>query len=213
MNKLRVFLVDDHPVVRDGLRALLDGEADMEVVGDALDGETAVGRAAELRPDVVVMDVSMPGMGGIEATARIRAGCPNVRIVALTAHEDRRYVQQALQAGATGYVPKRAAAADLVGAIRHAAAGRTYLDPSVTGPYLSAEPAPEAASDHGLSEREVEVLKQLTAGYSNKQIAARLEVSVKSVETYKSRAMEKLGIRSRVGLVQFAVRQGWLTGG
>ncbi|MDY3560670.1 response regulator transcription factor [Gemmata sp. JC673] len=213
MNKLRVFLVDDHPVVRDGLRALLDGEADMEVVGDALDGETAVGRAAELRPDVVVMDVSMPGMGGIEATARIRAGCPNVRIVALTAHEDRRYVQQALQAGATGYVPKRAAAADLVGAIRHAAAGRTYLDPSVTGSYLSAEPTTEAAGDHGLSEREVEVLKQLTAGYSNKQIAARLEVSVKSVETYKSRAMEKLGIRSRVGLVQFAVRQGWLTGG
>ncbi|AWM39093.1 Oxygen regulatory protein NreC [Gemmata obscuriglobus] len=213
MNKLRVFLVDDHPVVRDGLRVLLDSEADMEVVGDAFDGETAVGRAAELRPDVVVMDVSMPGMGGIEATARIRAGCPNVRVVALTAHEDRKYVQQALQAGATGYVPKRAAAADLVGAIRHAAAGRTYLDPSVTGPYLSAEPATEATSDHGLSEREVEVLKQLTAGYSNKQIAARLEVSVKSVETYKGRAMEKLGIRSRVGLVQFAVRQGWLSGG
>lgn len=211
MSKLRVYLVDDHPVVRNGLRALVDAAGDMAVVGEAYDGESAVRQTLELRPDVVVMDVSMPGMSGTEATARIRAACPEVRVVALTAHEDGGYLRQLLDAGASGYVLKRSAAADLVGAIRHAAAGNTYLDPAVAGQLVTG-PAPpdEDATRPELSEREVEVLKQIAQGYSNKQIAARLKISVKTVETYKARMMEKLKMRSRVDVVRYAAGRGWL---
>jgi DNA-binding NarL/FixJ family response regulator len=214
VSKLRVYLADDHPVVRNGLRALVGAEEDMEVVGEAFDGETAVRQAIELRPDVVVMDVSMPGVSGIEATAQIREGCPEVRVVALTAHEDRGYLQQAMAAGASGYVLKRSAAAELVGAIRHAAAGNIYVDPKVAA-QLMAGPGPlaEGAAQQELSEREVEVLRQIAQGYSNKQIAARLKISVKTVETYKARAMEKLGAKSRVDIVRHATQRGWLSGG
>ena len=195
MSKLRVFIVDDHPVVRNGLKALVAGEADMEMVGEAFDGEAAVRQAFELRPDVVVMDLSMPGMSGVEATAQIHTGCPEVRVVALTAHEDRGYLQQVLAAGASGYVLKRTAAADLVGAIRHAAAGSIYVDPAVAAQLVTGTPT--AQTDRvELSEREVEVLKQIALGYANKQIAAHLKISVKTVETYKARGMEKLGARS-----------------
>lgn len=211
MSKVRVYLVDDHPVVRSGLKALVDAEQDMEVVGEAFEGEAAVRQVLELRPDVVVMDVSMPGMGGTEATARIRAGCPAVQVVALTVHEDRAYLRQVMAAGASGYVLKRSAAADLVGAIRHAAAGNTYLDPAVAGLLLTGPgQTAERANSKDLSEREVEVLRQVAQGYSNKQIAARLGISVKTVETYKSRLMEKLGLRSRVDIVRYAAARGWL---
>lgn len=212
MNKLRVYLVDDHPVVRNGLRTLIDAQADMAVVGEAFDGETAAREAIETRPDVVVMDLSMPGMGGVEATSRIRAGAPEVRVVALTAHEDGGYLRQLLSVGASGYVLKRSAAAELVTAIRHAVAGNMYLDPAVAG-QLTTDPArpDEGAARPDLSEREVEVLKQIAQGYSNKQIAARLKISVKTVETYKARSMEKLGSRSRVDIVRYAAKRGWLT--
>lgn len=214
MSKLRVYLADDHPVVRNGLRALVGAEEDMEVVGEAFDGETAVRQAIELRPDVVVMDVSMPGVGGIEATAQIRAGCPEVRVVALTAHEDRGYLHQVMGAGASGYVLKRSAAAELVEAIRHAAAGNTYVDPRVAAQLVTGPGQPaEATAQQELSEREVEVLRQIAQGYSNKQIAARLKISVKTVETYKARAMEKLGAKSRVDIVRHAAQRGWLSGG
>ncbi|HEY1189242.1 MAG TPA: response regulator transcription factor [Gemmata sp.] len=211
MNKLRVYLVDDHPVVRNGLRVLLGEQDDMEIVGEAPDGSTAVREVLELRPNVVVMDVSMPGMGGAEATRQIRAGGPEVRVVGLTAHEDRAYLQQVIGAGASGYVLKRTAAVELLGAIRHAAAGNTYLDPAIAGHLVSSAGAPLA--QHGgqeLSEREEEVLKGIARGYSNKQIAARLKVSIKTVETYKARGMEKLGARSRVDLVRQASVRGWL---
>jgi len=212
MNKIRVYVVDDHPVVRNGLKALVGYENDMEVVGEACDGESAVRLAQELRPDVVVMDVSMPGMNGIEATAHLRKGCPEVRVVALTAYEERSYLQQVMAAGASGYVLKRSAAADLVGAIRHAKAGNTYVDPAVAM-QLVAGRGQSAVSDHPeLSEREIEVLQQIARGYSNKQIAARLGISVKTVETYKTRAMEKLGARSRVDIVKYAAGLGWLNG-
>ena len=213
MSKLRVFIVDDHPVVRNGLKALVADEADMEVVGEAFEGEAAVRQVLALRPDVVVMDVSMPGMSGIEAAAQIHTGCPAVRVIALTAHEDRSYLQQVMAAGASGYVLKRSAAEDLVGAIRHAAAGNTYLDPVVAGQLVSGPEAAAEGEQPDLSEREIETLKQIAQGYSNKQIAARLEISVKTVETYKSRAMVKLGARSRVDLVRYASERGWLTGG
>lgn len=176
--------------------------------------ETAVRQALELRPDVVVMDVSMPGMSGTEATAQIRTVCPEVRVVVLTAHEDRGYLRQVMAAGASGYVLKRSAAADVAGAIRHAAAGHTYLDPAVAGQLLTG-PGRTAgrAVPQELSEREVEVLMQIARGYPNKQIAARLGVSVKTVETYKARAMDKFGATSRVDVVRYASERGWLGGG
>ncbi len=212
MSKLRVFIADDHPVLRCGLRGLVAGEPDMEVVGEAADGRAAARLVAELRPDVVVMDVSMPGGGGAEASAAIRDRCPGVRVVALTAHEDRAYLQQMLAAGATGYVLKRSAAADLVGAIRHAAAGNTYLDPAIAGRLVTGLGPAGWGDQPELSDREGEVLKGIARGFSNKQIAARLKISVKTVETYKARAMEKLGARSRVDVVRYAAGRGWLTG-
>lgn len=214
MSKVSVLLADDHAIVRNGLRSLLAAAPDMAVVGEAEDGATAVAAAGELRPAVVVMDVSMPGAGGVDATDRIRRAWPEVRVLALTAHEDPGYLRKLLAVGATGYLLKRTAADELLRAVRAVAAGGTYLDPSVAGQVVQefAAPGRGAAKTGELSERELEVLRPLAEGYSNKQIAARLGVSVKTVETYKSRAMEKLGLRSRVELVRYAVEQGWLVG-
>ena len=215
MGKLRIFLADDHPVVRSGLKGLLDAQTDMEVVGEAWDGTAAVRAAAEIRPDVVVMDVSMPGVGGAEATERIRAESPGVRVLALTAHEDRGYLQLLLKAGANGYVLKRAAAADLVRAVRAVAAGETYIDPAVAGqlipPPTRSPTGPPQSAD--LSEREEEVLRFIARGHPIKQIAARLDVGVRTVETYRARGMEKLGLRTRADIVRYATQRGWLTGG
>lgn len=212
MTKLRVFLADDHPVVRNGLRGLIAAEPDMAVVGEAFDGAAAVREVVELRPDVVVMDVSMPGLGGAEATARIRQDCPGVKVLALTAHEDRGYLKQLLAAGATGYVLKRAAAADLVRAVRVVAAGETYLDPAVAAQVVAELTGPVAGSGAELSEREAEVLRRVTRGELLKQIAAALGIESRTVETYKARAMEKLGLQTRVDVVRYAADRGWLTG-
>lgn len=215
MSKLRVFLADDHPVVRGGLKGLIDAQADMEVVGEAADGASAVRGVLDLRPDVAVMDVSMPGVGGAEATARLRAESPAVKVLALTAHEDRGYLQLLLKAGASGYVLKRAAADDLVRAIRRVAAGDTYIDPSVAGQLLPAPgraraDVPKAGAD--LSDREEEVLRLIAQGHPVKQIAAQLDVGIRTVETYKARAMEKLGFKTRADVVRYAAQRGWLAG-
>ena len=215
--RLRVLLADDHNVVRAGLRALIDAQPDMEVVGEAADGEAACRQAVEVGPDVVVMDVSMPSLGGAPATERIRRDRPEVRVLALTVHEDRSYLQQLLQAGASGYLLKRAAADDLIHAIRTVARGGTYLDPGLTGKVLgglvgrSAQPG--APPGDALSDREEEVLRLIARGHTNREIAARLDVSVKTVETHKARAMEKLGLDSRAAIVAYAIRWGWLSGG
>ncbi|MFO0847223.1 MAG: response regulator transcription factor [Gemmataceae bacterium] len=208
MTQLRVFVADDHPVVRGGLRGLIDAQPDMAVVGEAYDGTTAAGQVVAVRPDVVVMDVSMPGGGGAAATERIRRAAPGVKVLALTAHEDRGYLRLMLAAGASGYVLKRAAAAELVRAIRCVAGGEVYLDPAVAGELLPAAPADPPAVE--LSDRETEVVRLIALGYSNKEIAARLGLSVKTVETYKARSLEKLGLHSRVDLVRYATRRGWL---
>jgi DNA-binding NarL/FixJ family response regulator len=211
VTKLQVLLVDDHPVVRNGLRTLIEAEPDLEVVGEAIDGESAVLEAARLRPDVVVMDLSMPGMGGVEATARIRRECPDVWVVVLSAHEDRAYLHRSLAAGATGFVLKRAAALELIRAIRRVADGETYLDPAATDQVVAALAQPGGgAAGVELSDREGEVLRLTAEGYLNKQIASRLSLSVKTVETYKARAMEKLALRSRVDVVRYATERGWL---
>lgn len=214
MSPLRVFLTDDHAVVRAGLTALVNAQPDMTVVGTAADGLTACRQIPQLQLHVVVMDVSMPGLTGSQATARLRAECPAVRVLALTVHEDKGYIRQLLAAGAAGYVLKRAAAEELIHAIRAVAAGGVYLDPSMAGKLVGGfvRKAADAAVGE-LSERETEVAQRTAAGHTNKEIAAHLELSVKTVETYRARAMEKLGLRSRADLVRYAFQQGWLQDG
>ena len=215
MSELRVFLADDHAVVREGLKALINAHPGMAVVGEAADGLTACEQVPGLRPDVVVMDVSLPGLTGSQATERLRRECPTARVLALTVHEDKGYLRQLLAAGAVGYVLKRAAAEELVRAIRAVAAGGVYLDPALAGKVVKGfvrQPTGRdtpAESDE-LSDREVEVVRLTAAGHSNKEIAARLDLSVKTVETYKARSLEKLGLRSRADLVSYALRRGWL---
>src|SRR5689334_9980359 len=175
---VRVVLADDHPIVRDGLRQLVDAQPDMRVVGEAADGDAACRMASALQPDILVIDLSMPVLGGAEATAQIRRACPSVKVLALTVHEERAYLTQLLRAGASGYVLKRAAAAELVHAMRTVAAGGTYVDPSLTSTliegYLGGEAAADAPSPDLLSDREREVLTRIAQGFSNKEIAAEL---------------------------------------
>jgi DNA-binding NarL/FixJ family response regulator len=217
MADLRVVLADDHAVVREGLKSLIDAEPGMTVVGEAADGLAACEQVLQLRPDVVVMDVSMPGVGGAQAAERIRRECPGVKVLALTVHEDKGYLRQLLAAGAVGYVLKRAAPAELIRAIRTVAEGGVYLDPALAGKvvkgFVRRSPGEDTAAAGGeLSDREVEVVRLTAAGHSNKEVAARLDLSVKTVETYKARALEKLGLETRADLVRYALQRGWLQG-
>ena len=212
MTELRIVLADDHELVRAGVKSLIDATPGLCVVGEASDGAKAVECACELRPDVVVLDVSMPGMDGATATEEIARRCPGTRVIALTAHEDRAHLSRLMQAGAAGYVLKRGAADELVRAIRTVASGSTYVDPVLAGSVLRAPepPAAAAAAPAPLSEREEEVVRRIAWGESNKQIAAGLGISTKTVETYKARIADKLGLRARTDIVRYAVRQGWL---
>lgn len=214
MTKLRVFLADDHVVVREGLRALINAQPDMEVTGEAADGREACERVPQLLPDVVVLDVSMPELSGAEAAVRLKGECPQVKLLALTVHEDKGYLRQLLEAGAAGYVLKRAAAEELIRAIRAVAAGGVYLDPALAGKVVGGfvrKPSGKAPQgEDKLSDREAEVVRLIAAGHSNKEIAVQLELSVKTVETYKARSLEKLELRSRADLVRYALRRGWL---
>ena len=213
MANLRVLLAEDHVVVREGLRRLIESQLDIVVVGEAGDGREAVERAVALRPDVVIMDVSMSPLGGAQATREIRERCPETKVLALTVHEDRSYVQALLEAGASGYVLKRAAGAELIGAIRAVAANGLYVDARVAAKLLSTfgqgRPAPPSPKGE-LSDRESEVMRLIAQGFTNTEISAQLGVSVKTVETYKARSMDKLGLRSRVDIVRTATERGWL---
>jgi DNA-binding NarL/FixJ family response regulator len=209
---VRVVIADDHAVVRDGLRALIEAQPGLTVVGEAADGQQAWERARDLRPDVLLLDLSMPH-GGTEIAERVARECPTVRILALTMHEERGYVIRLLRAGAAGYVLKRTASAELVRAIRAVAAGRTYVDPSLAAALLAARPRPLRVPTGGagdLTAREEEVLRLVARGHSNKEIAEQLELSVKTVETHKANGMAKLDLRSRAALVRFAMDEGWL---
>ena len=214
MAKLRILLVDDHAVVLEGLKALVNPQHDLEAIGEADNGRTAVRKAQELQPDVVIMDMSMPELNGAQATEQIRRTCPRTKVLALSIHEDRSYCQQFLEAGASGYVLKRSATADLIRAIRVVAEGGVYLDPHVADKVVSSffhrPSSSEAAPMTRLSDRETEVLRLIAQGYSHKEIAAKLDLSVKTVDTYKTRAMEKLGIHTRTEIVRYAMRNGWL---
>lgn len=216
MTRLRILLADDHETVRAGLRMIVNAQADMEVVGEVGDGRAAVARARELLPDIVLMDVSMPHLNGLKATEKLKEVCPQVKVLTLTRHTDDGYLQQLISAGAWGYVLKQSAPAELLHAIRAVAGGGKYLDPAVAGKVMrdytrrSASVRGDANGGHVLSEREAEVLRLIAWGHSNKEIAARMEISVKTVEAHKSNAMKKLGMLSRIDIVRFALLQGWL---
>lgn len=217
MGRMRVLLADDHAVLRAGLRALISVQPDMEVVAEAATGEEAVRLAREAKPDVVLMDLTMPGAGGIEATAQIRRTCPKARVLVLTMHDDPAYLRSVLAAGAAGYVLKRAAGLELLSAIRITHRGETFLEPSMAGAVveevLGRKPRGGKGDPPGesLSDREREVLRLVAQGHTNQQVADRLFLSVKTVETYRARLMDKLGLRSRADLVRYALSTGLLS--
>lgn len=216
MSKIQVLLADDHMVVRLGLKALIDSEPDMEVVGEAENGQEAIDQARALGPHVIVMDISMPEMDGLEATRRIRAEQPDCHILILTVHAQERYLFPVLKAGAAGYVLKSTVDTELLDAIRTVANGSAFLYPSATRllledylDQLNQMPAQDAYEQ--LSEREREVLKLLALGYTAAQAADKLAISPKTVETYRTRIMQKLNLHSRVDLVQYALARGLLS--
>jgi DNA-binding NarL/FixJ family response regulator len=215
MKKLKILLADDHKMLREGLRALLHGHPGMQVVGEAANGKEVLQQAADLKPDVVVMDLSMPELNGLQATALLKTRCPQIKVMALTAHDDDSYLSQVCKAGAAGYVLKRSAGDELIKAIEIVAKGGLYFEASLASKALARQMSGAGANRetpaHDLSEREKEVLRLVAWGYSNKEIADELNVSVKTIETYKIRVGEKLGLRSRAQLVQYALRQGWLS--
>ena len=214
--KIRIVLVDDHAVLRAGLTALLNAEADMTVVGEAGDGAASLPVVADRQPDVVLLDINMPNMGGLEALGELRKVAPKSRVLILTMHDDQTYLRQALAQGAAGYVLKQAADTELLTAIRTVYHGGAFLHPSHAQSLLAPTPVATAGQTNSndlslLSERELEVLKLIALGHANKEIAEMLFLSVKTVETYKTRMMEKLNLTSRAALVRFALKHGLLT--
>ncbi len=214
MASVRLLLVDDHAVLRAGLRMLLSADPELQIVGEAETGSEGVRMAEELRPDVVLMDISMPDMNGIEATRRIKACCPDIAVLALTMHEDDQYFFEMLSAGASGYVPKRAAPNELIGAIHAVSGGGMFLFPSVArvlvNEYLQRRDAPSAGARgfEELTEREREVLALIAEGHSNQDIADALVISVKTVNRHRENIMAKLNLHSRVELVRYAIEKG-----
>jgi two-component system response regulator NreC len=213
--RIRILLADDHAVMRAGLRLLIDNQPDMEVVAEAGDGLQAVERAAALQPDVVVLDLTMPLMDGLTCLRQIRERAPQAQVLILTMHADEQYLRDALARGAAGYVVKQAADQEVLSAIRAVMRGEVYIHPSMTKALLgelvdqSAAPQTEDAASL-LSEREAQVIKQVARGHTNQEIAEKLSLSVKTVETYRARAMEKLGLSGRAALVRYAMEKGWM---
>ena len=208
MKRIRILLADDHAVVRQGFKMILDAQPDMEIVGEAANGREAVDLAEQLRPDVVVMDVAMPELNGIEATRRLASSVPHARVVALSMHKDSVYVREILRAGARGYLLKDSGAADLVAAIHAVASGESYLSPAVSNAVLDDYRRIATNPIDLLTSREREVLQLLAEGKTNKEIAGVLNLSVYTVDAHRGRIMEKLNLHSINELVRFAVRNG-----
>jgi two-component system response regulator NreC len=221
VTKIRILLVDDHAVLQAGLEAMLNAEGDMQIIGTAGDGHAAVRQAALLQPDVILLDINMPGINGLAALEQIRDQAPASRVLILTMHDDAQYLRQAMAAGTAGYVLKQSAGKELLTAIRTVAQGGVYLHPMharvlaapvppVAVPVASNEASDAAKRFQLLSEREAEVFELVALGYRNAEIADKLALSVKTVETYKSRMMDKLGLQTRTALVRFALELGML---
>jgi DNA-binding NarL/FixJ family response regulator len=214
MVPLRILIGDDHATVRQGLKLLIDSQPDMGVVGEAADGNGVLQQAGALKPDIIVMDISMPGMNGLIATRTLKRALPHVSIVALTRHDDETYLDELLRAGASGYVLKQSAPSEFLRAIRVVASGGIYLDPAMSSRVadgLLARHADVKSQPHApLTERESEVLRLIAIGHSNKEVATRLKISVKTVEVHKANAMRKLGLTGRVDIIRYGVLQGWL---
>lgn len=225
MNPIKIILVDDHDVVRTGLRSFLSGQADVQVIAEARNGEEALLRADELKPDLVIMDITMPGMDGLEATRKLKVRQPECLVLALTVHEDKQYFMEMLAAGASGYITKQAAADDLMAAIRAVAAGQVYLQPALARWLLEdyqrlAKQEEAQAQNHPtenggqavgldiLSQREREVLELVGQGLNNQTIGKRLGLSPKTIARHRERIMNKLNMHSRTELVKFAIRTG-----
>jgi two-component system response regulator NreC len=208
MSKIRVLLADDHAILSAGVRALLGYYDDVDVVGEARDGAEAVDRISELRPDVVIMDIAMPGMNGIDATRLIHERFPESRVLVLTQHEERQYVLALLQAGASGYILKRALGSDLIGALRTVARGETFLYPAVSSVLVEEIRRP----GESLTPRETEILEHIVRGETNPEIAQVLGLSIKTVEWHRSNLMSKLDVHNAAELVRFALQQGLVMG-
>jgi two-component system response regulator NreC len=216
MSKIRIVVADDHTIVREGVRLLLDAQADMEVVGEAADGQQALTQVRKLKPDIALIDISMPVLNGLEATRAIKSEYPQIHVIVLTMYESDEYFFQVLDAGASGYVLKKAASADLASAIRSVHAGDVFLYPSVArrlvSDYLSrVKSGEEQTSYDGLTPREREVLKLIAEGYTNQVIAEKLVISPSTVQTHRTRIMQRLNLHSRAELIQYAMRKGLLT--
>lgn len=208
---VRILIADDHGVIRAGLRALLAGFPDMNVVGEATDGSEILEKSMELQPDIVLMDLSMPNLGGIEATRLLSQRMPNVRVLILTVHEDESLLKEVVRAGAAGYIVKRAAQEDLIHAIRVVARGDLYVHPSMTRALFaesSSAATPAVFEGETLTLREIDVLQLLAKGYTNRQIAEQLNLSPRTVEGHRANLSAKLGLHSRVELVEYAEKHG-----
>ncbi len=213
MDKIRILLVDDHAILRAGLRAILNAEVDIEVVDEAGDGKEAVAKAEKLRPDLALMDISMPVMDGLEATRRIQQSCPEVKVLVLTVHDNEEYLFQVLKAGGSGYVVKKSADTELISAIRAVYRGEAFLSPMATKMvirgYIHAASQESTKQDYSdLTSREKEVLKFIAEGYTNQEIADRLFISIKTVESHRAHILDKLELHTRADLVKYARTHG-----
>lgn len=209
---LNVVLAEDHKTVREGIKLLVNAQVDMRVVGEAGDGAAAIRTVREKQPDVVVMDISMPEMNGLKATRKLKTEFPDLKILTLTRHSDDSFLEQLIAAGASGYVLKQSAPAELISAIRTVGGGRAYLDSSLTGKVMGGFLGRGLRGDRkgDVSDRESEILRLIAWGFSNKEIGSRLNLSVKTVEAHKANGMRKLNMRGRIDIVRYAILQGWL---
>lgn len=214
-NKLRILIAEDHISVREGFRFIIESQADMEVIGEADDGRTAIEMARELQPDIVLMDISMPGLNGLKAAAKLKRILPDIKILTLTRHTDTAFLHELLQAGISGYVLKQSSSSEIIRALRAIADGNNYLDPAITGKVFDkyTESQNRLRGDTTgipLSDREAEVLRHIALGYSNAEIAEKMSISVKTVEAHKSNSLKKLEMKSRKDIIRYAILQGWM---
>ncbi|MCD9188317.1 MAG: response regulator transcription factor [Pyrinomonadaceae bacterium] len=214
-NKLRILIAEDHVSVREGFRFIIESQADMEVIGEAGDGRAAIEMARKLNPDIVLMDISMPKLNGMKAAATLKRVAPEIKILTLTRHTDTAFLQELLQSGVSGYVLKQSASEEILRALRAIGKGGSYLDPAITGKVFD-----DYVDKHSrlrgdttgtpLTERESEVLRHISLGYSNAEIADKLDISVKTVESHKANCLKKLAMRSRKDIIRYAILQGWM---